>query len=436
MNVSIVGTGYVGLTTGLALAELGNRVILVDVIEEKLETIEEGKAPFYEPGVEELIKKHIGSGMISTSMDLKQAVLSTDMTFIAVGTPSLPDGSMDNQFVGSASEEIGRALLEKEPFHIVITKSTVIPGTTVGLVREKIENFSGKRAGEGFGLAMCPEFLREGQAMQDSMNPDRVVIGAYDDRSFSTLEKMFKPLDSRIIRTSPTTAEMIKYTSNSLLAAKISFANEVARVCEKVGVDVYEVMEGVGADSRISPQFLRAGAGFGGSCFPKDVSALIHLASKNGVMTPLLDGVMENNDIQPKHLIEVARTMVGPLRGLKVSVLGLAFKPDTDDIRETRSLPVIEELLENGAIVCATDPQAMDNFRGIMPNITYFNDPQDAVNWGEILILMTEWPQFRGLDWHVHGGLKAVIDGRRSISRKDLGDIEYWSIGMPLPERK
>ncbi len=436
VNISIVGTGYVGLTTGLALAELGNHVILVDVIREKLETIEGGKAPFYEPGVEELIKKHIGSGMISTSMDLKQAVLSTDMTFIAVGTPPLSDGSMDNRFVASASEEIGRALLEKEPFHIVITKSTVIPGTTVGLVRTRIEELSGKKAGDGFGLAMCPEFLREGSAMQDSMKPDRVVIGAHDDRSYSALEEMFRPLDTRIIRTSPTTAEMIKYSSNSLLAAKISFANEVSRICEKVGVDVYEVMGGVGADSRISPQFLRAGAGFGGSCFPKDVSALIHLARQHGVTTPLLDGVMENNDIQPKHLVEVARNMVGSLHGLKISVLGLAFKPDTDDIRETRSLPVIKELLENGARVCATDPQAMENFKNIMPEITYFNDPQDAVNWGDILILMTEWPQFRGLNWHSNGGLKAVIDGRRTVSRKDLGDIEYWSIGMPLPERR
>jgi UDPglucose 6-dehydrogenase len=258
MDVSVIGCGYVGLTTGLALAELGNRIVIVDVLPEKLEVIEKKRSPFYEPGVDAMLEKHVSFGSLKTSTSVKEAVLNTDVTFIAVGTPSREDGSMEDSYIRSASGEIARAVSEKEGFHVVVMKSTVVPGTTDVLIRDIFRETTGMEEGERYGIAMCPEFLREGAAMHDSLNPDRIVIGTRNDRVFSILKDLFQPLNSRILKTSPTAAEMIKYASNSLLATKISFANEISRICEDVGVDVYEIMEGVGLDFRISPHFLRA----------------------------------------------------------------------------------------------------------------------------------------------------------------------------------
>ncbi|MFO8052264.1 MAG: UDP-glucose/GDP-mannose dehydrogenase family protein [Thermoplasmatota archaeon] len=432
MNVSVIGTGYVGLTTGVALAELGNQVVLVDVVPEKLAAIEKGKAPFYEPGVDKLLSKNISEGRITVSSDTSLAVKGAEVTFISVGTPSREDGSMDDRYITEASRDIGRALSAKDEFHVVVMKSTVVPGTTSGKMKKELGSWSGKKAGEHFGIAMCPEFLREGAAMHDSLNPDRVVIGCEDDRTFGTLNRLFEPLGSRVMRTSPTAAEMIKYTSNSLLATKISFANEISRICELVGVDVYEIMEGVGLDFRISPQFLRAGVGFGGSCFPKDVSALMHLAKELGSGTPILDGVMENNRIQPLHLVEMAERMAGPLSGRKVGVLGLAFKPDTDDIRETRSLPLIEELVRRGAEVTAHDPKAVSNFRMEMPRIGYSEDKCEVLKGSDIIFLMTEWPEYRDIEWEGYGNLEAVFDGRRTVAPSSIKNLKYWSMGRPL----
>lgn len=432
MEISVIGCGYVGLTTGLALAELGNRVVLVDVLPEKLKAIDEMRSPFFEPGVDEMLVKHVSSGAVRTSTDLKKAVLSTEITFIAVGTPSREDGSMEDGYVRSASSEIAEAINEKNAYHVVVMKSTVVPGTTDGLIRDILEG-RGLVEGSDFGLAMCPEFLREGAAMKDSLNPDRVVIGTHDDKSFSTLKELFDPLGSKILKTTPTAAEMIKYASNSLLATKISFANEISRVCEDVGVDVYEIMEGVGMDFRISPHFLRAGAGFGGSCFPKDVSALRHIASSRGISTPLLDGVMENNDIQPRHLVEVAENALGGLKGLKVLLLGLAFKPDTDDIRSTRSLPVVEALLEKEARVGGHDPKAEENFKAEAPEIRYFHSLDSALEWADIVFLMTEWPIYKEIDWSGFEGIKAVFDGRRAVDTDSLSGKKYWSMGTSLP---
>ncbi len=434
MKISIIGTGYVGLTTGIALAELGNSVILVDVIPEKLKAIEEGRAPFYEPEVDDLLAKHVREGNISTSLKTEDSVKGTEITFITVGTPSGKDGSMDDRYIKAASKSIGAALKEKKDHHVVVMKSTVVPGTTTGIVRKTLENSSGKTSGKDFGVAMCPEFLREGAAMHDSMNPDRVVIGCTDDRTFEKLKDLFDPLGSRIMRTEPAAAEMIKYTSNSLLATKISFANEISRICEEVGVDVYEIMEGVGLDFRISPQFLRAGVGFGGSCFPKDVSALMNIAKALGKETPILDGVMENNEIQPRHLVDVGSRLSGGLKGKKVAVLGLAFKPDTDDVRSTRSLPVITELLKEGAKVIAHDPKALDTFKEIAPEgIEYTPVAEKAVDSSEVVFLMTEWPEYADIEWENKEHLVAVLDGRRSVDHSRMKNIKYWSIGRPLP---
>ncbi|MBN1538604.1 MAG: UDP-glucose/GDP-mannose dehydrogenase family protein [Candidatus Thermoplasmatota archaeon] len=434
MRISVIGTGYVGLTTGIALAELGNQVVLVDVIKNKLDTIMDGKAPFYEPGVDEMLSKHIERGNITTTIDGGKAVKGTDVTFITVGTPPREDGSMDDTHIRSASRMIGEALKDRPGFHVVVMKSTVVPGTTLGPIKETIEVHSGKKAGIDIGIAMCPEFLREGAAMQDSLHPDRVVVGCIDDRTYGILESLFSPLGSRILRTSPTSAEMIKYASNSFLATKISFANEVSRICEKLGIDVYEIMEGVGMDFRINPDFLRAGAGFGGSCFPKDVSALISIAKGLGIETPILEGAMMNNEIQPRHLVDMGERIAGPLKGRKVAVLGLSFKPDTDDVRETRSLPVINELRERGALITAHDPKATENFRPLSPEISYTGSPEEAVDRSEIVFLMTEWPEYRTLDWSSKSHLLAVIDGRRTLDVSSMKRIKYWAIGRPLPE--
>lgn len=433
MKVSVIGCGYVGLTTGLALAELGNDIILVDVIPEKLEAIRNGRSPFYEPGVDEMIVKHIGSGAIRTSTDVEKAIMETDVTFITVGTPSRKDGSMDDTYIRSASSDIGSAVRKKDSWQVIVMKSTVVPGTTDGTIREIIEEISGRSSGEGFGLAMCPEFLREGAAMHDSLNPDRVVIGTLEDETFDVLKELFSPLGSKIMRTTPTAAEMIKYASNSLLATKISYANEISRVCEDIGVDVYEIMEGVGLDFRISPQFLRAGVGFGGSCFPKDVSALRHIAKERGLKTPILDGVMENNDIQPVHLVEVAESSTGGLKGKKSLLLGLAFKPDTDDIRSTRSLPVVKELLGNGSIVGGHDPKAIENFKDVAPDMEYFEDLDEALKWADIVFMMTEWKEYSDIDWASYENIEAIFDGRRTVDPDSIGSINYWSMGKTLP---
>lgn len=435
MRISIIGCGYVGLTTGLALAETGNQVVLVDVVKEKLRAVEEGRSPFYEPGVDEMILKHRSSRALSTTEDLRRAVKGSDITFIAVGTPSREDGSMDDTFIISAAKEIGDALKTKEGRHVVVMKSTVVPGTTWNTIRPLMEENSGRKAGPGLGIAMCPEFLREGAAMHDSLHPDRVVIGTMEDETFEVLERLFAPLDSRILRTDPTTAEMIKYASNSLLATKISFANELSRICERVGVDVYDVMEGVGLDSRISPQFLRAGVGFGGSCFPKDVSALRYLAREKSVPTPILDGVMENNEIQPGHLVQVAERTMGGLKDVRVLVLGLAFKPDTDDVRFTRSLPVARHLDSLGARVAGHDPKAIENFRKeAPPEMSFFDDHEEGLSWADVVFLMTEWPEYASIEWGRYPNIRAIFDGRRTIEPASVKGIAYWSLGSPLPE--
>ncbi len=433
MRTAVIGCGYVGLTTGLTLAELGNEVVLVDTDKRKLSAVKEGRSPFYEPGVDTLLKRHFKAGTLRAMDDTLEASRWAEVVFMAVGTPSRKDGSMEDRYIRDVARQIGRSLKAISGFRTVVVKSTVVPGTTAGLIRRTLERASGKRAGKGFGLAMCPEFLREGSAMQDSLHPDRVVVGSIDDRSFDVLSRLFSPLGSVILRTSPTAAEMIKYASNTFLATKISYVNEMSRICEKVGVDVYDVMEGVGLDKRISPHFLRAGVGFGGSCFPKDVSALIHLGGDLKEPTPVMDAVMLTNEIQPKHLVEVLEEMVGDMKGMKVAVLGLAFKPETDDVRETRSLPVIKALIRKGAKVSGHDPKATENFKVMAPKMTFFDDASSAVGWADAVILMTEWEEYKRMDWKRYKHVRAVIDGRRTVDPSSLGRIKYWSLGSPLP---
>ncbi|AEH25425.1 UDP-glucose dehydrogenase family protein [Pyrococcus yayanosii] len=411
MKVSVVGSGYVGLVTGMGFVKLGNEVIFVDVDERKVKMINNAEPPIYEKGLEELMKEF--RGKYRATKDYHEAVLNSDVTFIAVGTPSREDGSIDLKYVESAAKAIGEALKEKDSYHVIVVKSTVLPGTTEEVVKPLIEDHSGKKAFRDFGLAMNPEFLREGVALRDFLNPDRVVIGVQDERTKQVLEKLYKPIKAPKLITDIKTAEMIKYASNAFLATKISFANEIGNICKKLGIDSWKVFEGVGLDHRISPHFFRTGIGWGGSCFPKDVKALIKKAEEIGEEPLILKAVLEVNERQPLRLIELLKKHVPELEGKTVGVLGLAFKPGTDDVRETRAYPIIKKLLEEGARVIAYDPRAMENFRRFYPDvgekITYANSSSEVLDATDVILIVTEWKEFEELDYSG----KIVVDGRR-----------------------
>ena len=406
MKISIIGCGYVGCVTGVCFADLGHDVVLVDVDPAKVRAITAGQSPIYELGLEDLIRKN--RDRISATTDLRVAVGSTDITFVAVGTPSQEDGAIDLSYILTACEEIGQALKEKEAFHTVIIKSTVFPGTTKEMAGPVLERGSGKMAGKDFGLGSNPEFLREGSAVRDCLSPDRIVIGADDPRTAGILGDLYAPVGAAVLVTPVTTAEMIKYANNAVLAAKISFANEIGNLCKRLGIDSREVFTAVGMDGRVSPAFFRTGVGFGGSCFPKDVRALVAGARAHGEDLKILRAVLEVNEEQPKKLLSLLRRHIPDLKGKTIGVLGLAFKPDTDDIRESRAAPVVADLLAAGARVVAYDPAAVENFRRVFPQVTYAPAPDEVLGADAVLIL-TEWREFEGLDYTG----KLVIDGRR-----------------------
>ena len=408
MNVSIIGTGYVGTVTGACLAELGHDVICVDIDQQKVDWINAGIAPIHEPGLSELLKKHAGIRLRATT-DYNDAISNSDVTFICVGTPSGEDGRIDLSIVRSASKSIGKALSDKRSYHVVVVKSTVVPETTEKVVAPLVR-------GENVGIAMNPEFLREGKAVYDFMNPDKIVVGG-DPRAVEMVASLYEGIPCEITRTDTRTAEMIKYANNSFLAAKISFANEIGNICKKLGIDVYDVMSAIGKDFRISEHFLNAGAGFGGSCFPKDVRALIGKAEELGYDPMLLNAVIEVNEEQPMRMVKLLVEHIGDLRNRRIAVLGLAFKNDTDDIRESRSIPVITELLNLGAQVSAYDPLAELNMRKIFPEIDYCESALDALNGADACLIMTEWDEFRSLDKEFDAMKNlVVIDGRRVVS--------------------
>ncbi|MBE0522547.1 MAG: UDP-glucose/GDP-mannose dehydrogenase family protein [Candidatus Methanoperedenaceae archaeon] len=422
MRISVIGTGYVGTVSAACFAELGHSVICVDIDKSKIEQINAGIPPIYEDGLSELLEKHAGKKLSATS-DYDFAVKNSDVSFICVGTPSDPDGNIDLGIVRAASASLGDAMKYKNDYHIVVVKSTVVPETTEKVVLPIIEEHSGKRAGE-FGIAMNPEFLREGKAIYDFMNPDKIVVGSLDESSGDIIASLYDELKCGVTRTDPRTAEMIKYVNNSLLATKISFSNEIGNICKKLGIDTYEVMAAVGKDFRIGKHFLNAGAGFGGSCFPKDVKALVGKARQIGYEPELLKSVIDVNERQPAMMVRLLKDRLGNLDGKKIAVLGLAFKNDTDDIRESRSIPVIKELLDNGAEISAYDPMANENMARIFKNIEYHITTVDALKGADACLVMTEWDEFRNLG-NEFGVMKnrLVIDGRHMIAKRD--DIEY-----------
>ena len=439
-RVSFLGAGYVGLVTALCFADRGFDVTVADYDATRIDSIMRGEIPFYEAGLEELLGRAASSGRFRCTTDTQEAIHDTEISFITVGTPSLEDGRIDLTYVEECAKEIGVALGRKKEYHLVVVKSTVVPGTTMGIVMRTLEAESKKAAGKDFGLCMNPEFLAEGAAIRDTFNPDRVVIGGIDDRSTAMLEEVFKKFYGEkcppIVKTTPSTAEMTKYASNSFLAAKVSLINEIANICELTpGVDVCIVAKGVGLDKRIGERFLRAGVGFGGSCFKKDVQALAFHAESRGYRPILLGGVLKVNEWQAKHVVEVAERVLGSLAGRRVAVLGLSFKPETDDMREAPSIKIIQGLLRRRAVVAAYDPRASRNAKAIFGDqIELTSSAKDALKEADCCILVTEWEEFKRLrprDFLESMKNPLLIDGRRLFDKDEFGEaLKYVGIGL------
>ena len=414
MKITIIGGGYVGLVTGACFADTGHEVTIIDVDPAKVAMINEKRAPIFEPGLESILLRAVGKNLrASLSYD---SVSTSDLTFICVGTPPNDDGSANLSYIESASRSIGTALQKSTGFHVVVVKSTVPPGTTETVVRPVVLASSHK-TGDEIGFAMNPEFLREGRAIEDFRNPDRIVIGSSQPRAGDRVAEVYRTFFAPVVRTGLAAAEMIKYTSNAFLATKISFANEIGNICKEHGIDVYEVMKGVGLDQRIGPKFLDAGAGFGGSCFPKDVSSLSVLADRAGVDPKILRAVLEVNEEQPYRLVALLEKKAGNLSGKRIAVLGLAFKDNTDDVRDSRSIPVIHALLKKGARIIAFDPMAGQNMQKIFPAIEYAGSAAEALKGADGCLVMTEWPEFGRIDKEFElMAHRIVIEGRRILS--------------------
>jgi UDPglucose 6-dehydrogenase len=437
MKIAVVGgTGYVGLTTAVCLASKGHFVFCVGRNKHKIEKLQAGVPVIYEESLEEMLKDALKSKTLVPTVDLRNAVGNADISFLCVGTPCRDDGSIDLEYIESAAKEVGQALAEKNSYHVVVVKSTVVPGTTEEFVIPILEDFSGKRAGVDFGVCMNPEFLREGRAVNDFLFPKDtgVVIGELDKKSGDYLFELYKPFDVEILRTQIKAAEMIKYARNSYLAKDVSFANEIANICQQLGVDYLAVKRGMEMDTRIGKgRFLDAGAGFGGSCFPKDVRALLTKAKTAGVDSSMLDATLRVNQSQPSKIVDLARQALGDFKGKKIGVLGLAFKPGTDDMREAASIKIVSTLVEEGAEVHAYDPKAMDKAKEIFgEKIAYANGAKEALSDADACMIVTEWPEFANPEQYLcmHG--KIIIDGRRVLNQNSLPPgFTYNAVGFP-----
>ncbi|HQP94135.1 MAG TPA: UDP-glucose/GDP-mannose dehydrogenase family protein, partial [Thermoanaerobaculia bacterium] len=395
MKICVVGSGYVGLVTGACLADFGMEVTGVDKDERKIAALERGEIPIYEPGLEEIVEKNVKAGRLAFTTDLAPAVREAQAVFIAVGTPPLPDGSADLSFVRQVAQSIGENL---NGFKVVITKSTVPVGTGQ-MVEEIVSSVSG--GNQEFAVVSNPEFLREGSAIEDFLRPDRVVIGARSQRAVEVMLEIYAPLKVAgvpFVVANVESAEMIKYASNGFLATKITFVNEIAEICEAVGADVEVVARGMGLDSRIGPRFLQPGPGFGGSCFPKDTRAVGQIARERGLEFAIIDAVLAANERTKQRMVGKIERAFGGLDGKTIALLGLAFKGDTDDMRESPAIPIVEGLVAGGATVRAFDPAAMQEARSLLPPIEYCDDPYTAATGADGVVIATEWNQFRALN--------------------------------------
>ncbi|MDS0282296.1 UDP-glucose 6-dehydrogenase AglM [Haloarcula onubensis] len=425
MNVSIVGSGYVGTTVAACLADLGHEVTTIDIDEDIVDAINDGEAPIHEPGLDELVAEHGGSRLRATTD--YDAIRDTELTMLALPTPSNADGSIDLQYMEAGAASVGEALAaaaDREEPHLVVTKSTVIPRTTDERLAPRIAE-AGLERGTDFLVASNPEFQREGTAVADFLNPDKLVFGTDDPRATATLQALYLPLreaadgDVPVVETGIAEAEMIKYANNTFLASKVSLINDIGNVCKEFGVDAYEVAEAIGLDDRIGEQFLRSGVGWGGSCFPKDTDAIIAAAREQGYDPAVLSAAVALNDAQPERLLGLLDDHVDAT-GKRIAVLGLAFKPGTDDIRNTRAVPVIEGLQERGAEIVAYDPVATENMREKYPDIEYADAAAAALEGASGAVVVTDWDEFAALDDEFDAMADpVVVDGRRVIERRD-----------------
>ena len=420
MHITIIGGGYVGLVTAACLSHLNHNTTVIEIFPEKVAAINRAEPPIYEDGLDTLLKTHISANLRATTQ--YTPVQTSDVIFIAVGTPPNPDGSANLSYITAAVEAIADELAKSHAeYPVIVVKSTVPPWTTKNVVEPIIRR---KNPDLSFGICMNPEFLREGRAVEDFLHPDRIIVGSSDPKTIRIMHDLYTGIAAPIIDVDPTAAEMIKYTSNALLATKISFANEIGNLCKQLGVNVYEVMAGVGMDSRVSPKFLNAGCGFGGSCFPKDVSALASIAREHGVTPTLLNAVLAVNDSQPLRMVELLETRIDSLSGKRIAVLGLAFKDNTDDVRESRSIPVIEALRRKGAVPVLFDPMAMDTMKAVFPDEEYAPSAAAALTHANGCLVMTEWPEFAKLSSEFDAMReRVIIDGRHILTIDDAEGI-------------
>ncbi|MFB6211027.1 MAG: UDP-glucose 6-dehydrogenase AglM [Halobacteriales archaeon] len=421
MHLSIVGSGYVGTTIAACFADLGHRVTTIDIDTDIVEAINAGRAPIEEPGLDPLIATHGGDRLRATTE--YDAVLETDVTFLALTTPANPDGSIDTSIIETAASSLGETLAEKNSHHTVIVKSTVVPGTTEDVLAPIIAETSGKTIDTDIDIAMNPEFQREGSAVADFLEPDKVVFGTHTDRATERLHDVFRPLfdqhDTAVVETGIREAEMIKYANNAFLATKVSLINELGNICKEYDIDAYEVAEAVGLDDRIGAKFLRSGLGWGGSCFPKDLKAIIAAARSVGYDPTLLEAAIEVNDKQPQRLLSLLDDHIDST-GKRVALLGLAFKPGTDDIRNSRAIDLIEGLQKRNADIVAYDPVAIENMRERFPDIEYADSAAGALSDAHAALVATDWDEFAALDAEFDAmASPIVIDGRRIIERRD-----------------
>lgn len=429
MNIAIVGTGYVGLVSGTCFAEMGAHVTCVDVDAQKIEKLNNGIMPIYEPGLEELVKRNVGFERLKFTTDLTEVLDDVEVVFSAVGTPPDEDGSADLKYVLAVARQFGQNI---NKYTILVTKSTVPVGTAKKVKAAIQEELDKRGVDVPFDVASNPEFLKEGAAIKDFMSPDRVVVGTESEKAKEVMTRLYRPLmlqNFRVIFMDIPSAEMTKYAANAMLATRISFMNDIANLCERVGANVDSVRKGIGTDSRIGSKFLYAGCGYGGSCFPKDVKALVHTGLDNEYHMEVIEAVERVNEKQKSIVYDKIIRMAGPLKGKTIAIIGLSFKPETDDMREAPALVVIHKLLTDGAIVRVFDPIAMDECkRRIGDVVTYCTNMYDAADGADVFALMTEWRQFRMPSWNVIKKVmtgNVIVDGRNIYDRQELEELGF-----------
>lgn len=430
MHIAVIGTGYVGLVTGACFAEFGVEVTCVDVDEKKINDLHNGKIPIYEPGLDKIVEKNVNANRLHFTTDINSAVEQALVVFLAVGTPPKEDGSPDMSYYQQAAKDIAEAM---NGYKVLVTKSTVPVGTGKWLREFVKENL---KIETNFGVASNPEFLREGAAIEDFMRPDRVVIGSNEEDAIAIMKDLYRPLfliETPIVITSLEAAELIKYAANAFLATKITFINEIANLCDAIGCDVHDVAKGMGMDNRIGRKFLHPGPGYGGSCFPKDTKAFTKVGDRFNVETSVVDAVIKANDNQRKAMIPKIIKLIGDLNGKTIGVLGLSFKPETDDMRESPAIEIIRDMQSAGAKVRAFDPVAMEEAKKDLPNIEYATNEYDAITDADALVIITEWNQFRALDMEkVKKLLKSpkIVDLRNIYEPNDMRELGFEYIGV------